>query len=59
MSVPWKSTWPSTRAPGIRSFMRLKARSTVDLPQPEGPMMAVILRGMTSSVTSRMAWKAP
>ena len=27
-----------------RSFMRLKQRNTVLLPQPEGPIMAVILR---------------
>ncbi len=29
--------------PAYSSFMRLKARNSVDLPQPEGPMMAVIL----------------
>ena len=33
---------PSTRAPSMRSFMRLKQRSTVVLPQPDGPMNAVI-----------------
>ena len=33
---------PSTRVPGIRSFIRLIVRSSVDLPQPDGPMSAVI-----------------
>ena len=33
---------PSTRAPSMRSFIRLKQRSTVVLPQPDGPMNAVI-----------------
>ena len=36
---------PSTRAPGITSCMRLSVRSKVDLPQPDGPMNAVTLRG--------------
>ena len=44
-------TRPVTDAVGTRSFMRLKLRSRVLLPQPEGPMMAVIwLRG-TSMLT--------
>ena len=32
---------PSMRTPSIRSFMRLRQRSSVDLPQPDGPMKAV------------------
>ena len=28
---------------GMRSFMRFRQRRNVDLPQPEGPMMAVML----------------
>ena len=36
-----------TFAPGMKSFMRLKQRSRVDFPQPEGPMKAVTsLRAM-------------
>ena len=35
-------TSPSTRAPGTRSFIRFRQRSTVDLPQPDGPISAVI-----------------
>ena len=41
------------RQPGVRSFMRLKERSRVDLPQPEGPMMAVILFSWTDQVDVR------
>jgi hypothetical protein len=33
---------PPTDAVGIRSFIRLKQRMNVLLPQPEGPMKAVI-----------------
>ena len=32
--------------------MRLRVRSTVDLPQPDGPMKAVTLRGGTFNDTS-------
>ncbi len=38
--------------------MRFSVRRTVDLPQPEGPMKAVMLRGDTSRETSFTAWKA-
>ncbi len=30
---------PSTRADGMVSFMRLRQRKNVDLPQPDGPIM--------------------
>ena len=39
--------------------MRLKQRSTVVLPQPDGPMKAVISCWWTSMVTSRTARKSP
>ena len=32
-----------TRAPGMVSFIRLRQRRKVDLPQPDGPMKAVTL----------------
>src|SRR5215207_2791475 len=32
---------PSTRQPGMVSFMRLMQRRKVDLPQPDGPMKAI------------------
>ena len=34
----------SVRAPGVSSCMRLRQRRKVDLPQPLGPMMAVMCR---------------
>ena len=34
-------TEPSTRVPGMMSFMRLSVRRNVLLPQPDGPMNAV------------------
>jgi hypothetical protein len=50
---------PSTRAVSIRSFIRLKHRSIVDLPQPDGPMNAVISFFAMSRFTSRTARKSP
>jgi hypothetical protein len=39
--------------------MRLSVRSTVDFPQPDGPMNAVTLFGDTERLTPSTAWKAP
>ena len=53
---PWYSIWPSRRVPGIRSFIRLIVRSSVDFPQPDGPISAVMRRGGTEiemSLTAR------
>ena len=36
---------PSARAPGISSCMRLMQRTSVDLPQPDGPIIAVTCSG--------------
>ena len=41
MSASSMSTWPSTRVPGMMSFIRLSVRRNVLLPQPDGPMNAV------------------
>ena len=50
---------PSMREPMIRSFIRLKERKSVLLPQPDGPIIAVILfRGM-SMVMSLIATALP
>ena len=46
---------PSMRTPSTRSFRRLKQRSSVDLPQPEGPMKAVIF---FSAMCSEIAFRA-
>ena len=50
---------PLTRAPGMRSLIRLKQRSSVDFPQPEGPMKAVISRDGMSRVTSWITCFSP
>ena len=39
--------------------MRFKQRSTVDLPQPDGPISAVISRAWTSRSMSRTAGVPP
>ena len=59
MFWPRNMTRPVTDAVGIRSFIRLKLRSRVLLPQPEGPMMAVIFRLGTSRVTLLTAGLPP
>ena len=48
---------PSTRAVGIRSFIRLKQRSSVLLPHPEGPISAVMAYRFTSMLMSLSARK--
>ena len=57
--LPSSSTSPVARCPGYRAYMRLITRSRVDLPQPEGPMKAVMLRSGMSSVTPLSARVAP
>ena len=60
-----RRSWPSNviepcmRALGMRSFMRLKQRSSVLLPQPDGPISAVTFCFGTSNVTESSAWKRP
>ena len=39
--------------------MRLSTRSSVDLPQPEGPMNAVTLPTRSESVTALSAFDSP
>ncbi len=39
--APSSSIVPVVRAPGISSCMRFRQRSSVDLPQPDGPIIAV------------------
>ena len=46
---------PSTFAPGTTSFMRLRQRMKVLLPQPEGPMIAVTWFCSTWNETSLSA----
>ena len=49
---------PLHRAISMKSFIRLKQRSTVVLPQPDGPMNAVISCRRTCRFTSRTARNA-
>src|SRR5688572_8686620 len=57
MLSPSSSTLPSARAAVISSCMRLRQRMNVDLPQPEGPMMAVTpLAWISMSMPCRTSW---
>ena len=47
------------RIPGTRSFIRFRVFRKVDLPQPEGPIRAVISRSPMSSEISFSALKSP
>jgi hypothetical protein len=44
MLRPSSSASPLARWPGYRSYMRFNTRSSVLLPQPDGPIMPVTLR---------------
>src|SRR5262245_38403733 len=59
MSVPPTRMVPSMRTPSTRSFIRFRQRSSVDLPQPEGPMYAVTRCLGMAIVTSRRASFGP
>src|SRR6185437_5924814 len=59
MSTPSRLIEPSTRAPGVSSCMRLSVRRKVDLPQPDGPMIAVTARGGMVRLTPLTARNAP
>src|SRR5438045_527866 len=59
MLRPSSSTRPSARPNGTVSCSRLRQRRNVDLPHPDGPMMAVTSRSRSAIETSRMAADAP
>src|SRR5882757_9096438 len=52
-------TFPSARAPGSSSWRRLRQRTSVDLPDPEGPISAVTWLGSTASEMSSIASRLP
>src|SRR5437868_3099206 len=52
-------TLPSARAPGMVSCSLFRQRTKVDLPQPDGPMMAVARPGATSMEMPCSAWFLP
>ncbi len=58
-SPPSSRISPSARWSGYSSNIRLKVRSSVDLPQPEGPMNAVTFFSAMSRLMSRSAWNLP
>src|SRR5215218_73222 len=59
MFRPWNRTSPSTRANGMVSCIRFRQRSSVDLPHPDGPMIAVTSLCGKLSETSRTACVEP
>ena len=59
MSRPSSLIEPVTRAPGMVSFMRFRQRRNVDLPHPDGPIMASTWRRPTSMLTFLSACFAP
>src|SRR5882724_2666162 len=59
MFSPSRTTLPSARAPGISSCRRLRHRTRVDLPHPDGPISAVTWFGSTDSDMSSMASRLP
>src|SRR5215213_7963762 len=54
-SGPLSITRPATRASGTVSCIRLRQRSRVDLPHPDGPMIAVTCPWWKSTDTPRTA----
>ena len=50
---------PTARWPGYSEYIRFNVRSSVDLPQPEGPMNAVTRRSAMSRLMSFSAWNLP
>src|SRR4051812_20787326 len=57
MSLPSSSTSPASAAEGTSSCMRLRIRRNVDLPQPDGPISAVMPpAGIVSDTRSSTLW---
>ena len=59
MLPPSIRTSPSTRVPGMMSFIRFNVRRNVLLPQPDGPMNAVTRFGWMPIVMFSSARFAP
>ena len=59
MSMSSIMTLPVTRPIGLVSCMRLRQRTNVDLPQPDGPMSAVALLAGMFRLTSCSVWFVP
>ena len=59
MSRPPILTSPSARWFGYSAYIRLSTRSSVDLPQPEGPMNALIEWSASDRLTLNSACTFP
>src|SRR2546421_9346804 len=59
MFSPSSTTLPSARALGMSSWSRLRQRTSVDLPHPDGPISAVTWLGSTDSEMSSIASRLP
>src|SRR5450756_789398 len=59
MSSPSSSTLPATRALATTSCIRFMHLTSVDLQQPDGPIMAVTVFGRMEMVTPSMASFGP
>src|SRR5256712_1481967 len=59
MTSPLRRTFPSTLALGIVSCIRFRQRINVDLPQPDGPMIAETACSSKSKVMSSIAFFGP
>src|ERR1051326_2573021 len=59
MSAPSSHTSPASFALGTSSCIRLRIRRNVDLPQPDGPMSAVIWPGGMRSDTRSSTLRSP
>ncbi len=56
---PSRTICPSARCSGYSSYIRFSVRSSVDLPQPDGPMNAVTFFSGISSEMFFSAWNLP
>src|SRR5437763_15653339 len=59
MSSPSNSTFPVALAPRTSSCMRLRHRTNVDLPHPDGPITAVTAWGFAVIDTFFRTWFEP
>ena len=59
MFSPSTLTSPSARCSGYSSYIRLKTRNNVDLPQPDGPMNAVTFFSAICRLMFFSAWNLP
>ena len=59
MFLPSRNIFPVAFCAGYSSYIRFIVRSSVDFPQPDGPMNAVTFLSGISIVSGFSAWYAP